>query len=178
VSLDATVGGLSANSYIDVATATTYFAGRLNATAWDSAVPANREKALRTATARLEQERWLGAKTNLAQALAWPRSGVRNPDGAVGYGYGLGPAYTFFDSASMPTPLIQATCELALSLLAAGDQDPMVSDGLAGVTSLRLGPLTITKHPSPDPNDLPETVVRLLSGLAATGGGTFRIARA
>lgn len=173
MSFDATIGGASATSYLDVATAQAYFDGRLNVQAWTDAGVADRQKALQTATARLEQERWLGTKASFTQALAWPRANVRNPDFGGIYGYGGG----YYDWATIPPPLQRATCELVLSLLAAGDQDPLLDQGLAGMTSLRLGPLSLSKAPEAGTGDLPATVRRLIAPMCATPSGMVRIVR-
>jgi hypothetical protein len=48
---------------------------------WASAVtPTSRNRALFTATQRLDRERFLGARATDTQALQWPRTGVRKPD--------------------------------------------------------------------------------------------------
>jgi hypothetical protein len=98
MSLDATPGSATANSYVTVAQASVYLAERLHAELWfvpdDSAEPVTmpswspsnpltwpndfgiRETALIWATHRLdEQVAWYGQPRTLTQALAWPMSG-------------------------------------------------------------------------------------------------------
>ncbi|MCK5605392.1 hypothetical protein KAR91_26105 [Candidatus Pacearchaeota archaeon] len=72
--------GLStAESYISVADASTYFTAR-GVTTWDSiASDALREAALRNATEYMVNEyrkRWQGVRVFQVQALDWPRQGV------------------------------------------------------------------------------------------------------
>lgn len=79
MSLDATVGGASANSVATVAEADAYFLNRLHSGLWSTA---SKEAALITGT-RLIQDgcRFIGDKATDEQALDWPRTGVYDRDG-------------------------------------------------------------------------------------------------
>jgi hypothetical protein len=73
-------------------------------TAWASATTDQRNRALFTATQRLDRERFLGARSTDTQALQWPRTGVRKPDTyintyAVGFPFRISTDY-FDDTAS------------------------------------------------------------------------------
>ena len=83
ISIDATVGGASANSYITLADANSIVEGLVaddDVTAWDSSNNDNKNRALYTAAVRVDRERFLGARVTNTQALQWPRQGVRKPD--------------------------------------------------------------------------------------------------
>lgn len=70
----ATVGGASSNSYISRDDATTYFEGRLGASAWSSASNGDKDIALVQATRHIDRyHRFHGAKNSTAQALQFPR---------------------------------------------------------------------------------------------------------
>ncbi len=75
-------GLATAESYISVADASTYFTARGNTT-WDALdegeATAAREAALRLATdymTAVYRDRWEGVRYTEGQALCWPRSGV------------------------------------------------------------------------------------------------------
>lgn len=92
------------NGYITVANATTYFSSSLRSASWAAISDSDKEKALITATRMLDRQVWAGSKTSDAQALQWPRSGVTDA-----YGNEV-------SSASVPSQIIDANCELALAL--------------------------------------------------------------
>ena len=72
ISIDATVGGASANSYITLSDANTIVEGLIlddDVTAWDSATDDNKNRALFTAAIRVDRERFLGARVTNTQAL-------------------------------------------------------------------------------------------------------------
>lgn len=164
LAFDATVQGASANAYITEAQASAYLDGRLNADAWANASTGARQRALVSATSRLEQLQFLGYKTTTTQRLAWPRAQVRDAEGLA-----------YYDSTAIPRALLEATAELALTYLDQGG-DPYAGDDLAGVTSLSLGPVSLTRSAGAE-DDLPRVVRSLLAGLTGTGGGTFRLVR-
>ena len=137
--LVATAGAANANSYITLADAEVYFTWRTTAT-WTAAAPSNDIKtaALELATAVLDREKWLGTKGitaagALTQALAWPRRWAPTLE------YDNEPTYldadsvwvdltlAYYSELSVPAPIKQATCELALELLNAGTIDPLAS---------------------------------------------------
>lgn len=165
--LDATIGGASSNAYCDASRAQLYFDTRLNTAAWDAAIAATRDKALMAATARLEQERYVGYKASSAQALAWPRQYVEDKDGSL------------YASSAMPTPVVAAVCELALHLLNGGTTDVLVPSALEQFDAVSVGPLDITpRKDAPAAGSLPPQVVRCLAGLFAIPPGVTRLARA
>src|ERR1700737_4732606 len=134
MSLDVTVGGPNAESYVSVADAKTYHAARGN-TAWTNLSPhddAPFEQLLRKATQFIDarwRTWWKGRRANATQSLAWPRVHVHDEDGAS------------VDETTIPRAVIHATCEAALAeLLTPGVLFP----ALERETKLeRVGPIEI-----------------------------------
>src|SRR3972149_353440 len=65
---EVTISAVDYDSFSTVASADSYFAARLDASAWTSATADNKAKALRTATLFLDRQRWQGDKTDAAPA--------------------------------------------------------------------------------------------------------------
>lgn len=173
VTLDATPGGASANSYVDVAGAQAYFDTRLNTAAWDAADATTKAKALMAATARLEQERYVGQRRSYAQPLQWPRYNAPLPEG---YGVDLLP---YYDAATIPQPVKSACAEYALHLLTqtAAGTDPLAPTGLEQFESIQVpGAVAITPAPYV-PGTLPPMVTRWLRGLMVSNPGQTRLER-
>ena len=83
ITLDATVGGANANTYISLSDANSFIEGLVlndDTSAWDNSSTDNKNRALFTAAQRIDREKFLGARVADTQALEWPRSGVRKPD--------------------------------------------------------------------------------------------------
>ncbi len=83
IAINATIGGSSANSYLTLADAQLIVDGFVqdaDITAWATATTDQKNRALFTATQRLDRERFIGARSTDTQALQWPRTGVRKPD--------------------------------------------------------------------------------------------------
>lgn len=109
MTLDATVGGVSSNSYIDETDANTYFESVINSDSWDTASTPNREAALITATRLLDQNIvYIGSIATDTQALRWPRSAAYNQDGIE------------YSDSAIPEKLKFIVCDLALSILSNG----------------------------------------------------------
>ncbi len=99
VSLVATLGSSSANSYVSAEDADEYFANLLSFDQWDALSDEAKGRALITATADLEAGHYKGDAVTTTQALKFPR-----------YLPGVS------DGTTMPKQIVAATCELALSL--------------------------------------------------------------
>ena len=102
--IDATIGGATANSYLTVAAADTLTETMLGTLAWTTATTDSKTRALITATRGLDTLGWIGSKATTTQALDWPRTGV-SCDGVD------------YDSTAIPTQILYATFDLANSLL-------------------------------------------------------------
>lgn len=102
-SLDATIGGASANSYQSVANATTYFANTLFSAQWGALSADVKAQALITATQWLETLTYVGKRVTTTQALEWPREATSSKGVAA-------------DTTEIPKELLVAQAELALAL--------------------------------------------------------------
>lgn len=145
------------NAYVNADDADTYFGDRLNASNWSGATADEKDQALVTATLRLDQLTFKGARTDSSQPLAWPRWGVKDEDGYL------------LDSDTVPDRINRATMELALSLLNAGTTDSLADTGLEGFDSVKVGPITVdVRHRK---QTLPDHVRREVAPLLRTNGG-------
>lgn len=141
--LDATVGGPSANTYVLVAQAQAYFDARPFSSAWNSAIVADQSAALAYSTRVLDRLEWLGAKGGtpsdaITQALAWPRRWsptleFDNPVPQFITEYFIDLSIAYYSSLTIPKPITDATCELALEFLRAGTADPLTRDDTRNV---------------------------------------------
>ena len=122
ITIDATVGGASANSYITLSDANSIIEGLIaddDVTAWDSSNADNQNRALFTAAVRVDRERFLGARVTNTQALQWPRTGVRKPDTyintyATGFPFRISTDY--FTDTEIPDQVKKAQVILAVYL--------------------------------------------------------------
>lgn len=167
-----TASHASANSYISVTDASTYFDDKLNVTVWKEASEDDKTRALLMAAARLNDLHWLGTRTTSTQALAWPRYGVIKRDG-VGFGssdsfasasyrsgYGIyGAAWgEFFSSTTVPDIVKDAQCELALAYLQ-GWQDGSGSR----ITKYAQDGLSVEKEYAQPVGALPAKVLQMIN---------------
>lgn len=110
---DATVGGVSANSYITQPEASEYIEHHINSVVsdvWEGANSDLRRISVQMATRLLDQwVDWKGYRQSEAQALRWPRVGAYDKDG-----YLLG-------SDVIPKDIKTATSELTRILIVSGD---------------------------------------------------------
>lgn len=152
---DATVGGASSNSFCTVDQADDYFGGRLNADSWEDLSTSEKEKALVTATTRLNAERFSGRAASQSQSLQFPRDVIYDKDGIS------------IASDVIPQGLVNATCELALFYL---DRD----EGYLSEAELhdaqyleryKVGPLDMGFRKSAKADELPMQVQRELAGI-------------
>jgi hypothetical protein len=156
MALDATLKGASANSYVTQAEASTYFGGRLDASAWTAASSAEKDAALMMATMRLESENYRGWKLSFTQRLSWPRFGTTDRDGFL------------YSQDAIPVVIQQATFEYALVLL----REPTRLDdsGLEAFVNVQLGNLNVTPRVLASTR-LPALVRQLLAPVLQGGGG-------
>lgn len=112
---------IGTDSYIDIAGANEYFAGRLHAEVWEQADDSTKEKALRQATRVIDRQLLRGRKTNSEQKLAFPR----------------------YPDAEIPKEVQKACCEEALALLERGNSQRRKLQQ-EGVQSFSIGNLSET----------------------------------
>ena len=123
VTVTATPGSASANSYISVATGDDLANLYLGTLQWSSASSDAKGRALIMATRYLDQLEWIGSRATTTQALAWPRTGAACGEWS-------------FTSSEIPQPIKQACFDLAEALL--GDATLLRSAG-AGSAELIPG---------------------------------------
>ncbi len=132
VTIIATAGSASANSFVTEAEADAYMDARPNATAWTGTLP--KQQALVQATRQLSALQWIGTRVDDTQALSWPRQWAINFDAPTGT--------TYWATDAIPQWLKDATCELALASLVAGTTDIFALPSTEGVIEKTVGPLT------------------------------------
>lgn len=123
---------ISTSSYASLDDAEAYFAGRLNADAWDNATDPNKTKGLLQATRSIDRLRFAGLKT---------ADFVANRNAINLLGFILNPAspqaqdleFPRNGDLLIPAPIIFATCECALAFL--DGVDPEAELNLLNVTS-------------------------------------------
>lgn len=121
----------SSNSYVTVAEADAYFDARLHASAWTSASTGDKNAALIWATRLIDSNVcFTGSPTSSSQPLAWPRTGMIGRNGGT------------VASDAIPQQLKDATCEMALLLLA-GDPTAASQTAAIGLTGLKAGPVEL-----------------------------------
>lgn len=159
-------GKTNADAYCSVQDADTYHANRGNV-AWASASSDQKTAAIRNATAYIDATfTFKGTKVHLnqpAQALAWPRYGMRDEDHIV------------WDNVWPVPRLLAATCEAALRALSG----PIIVDQTdAQLIEQTVGPLTQRFSASRNAGQVRIVAVgRQLSPFLVSGYGVTRIAR-
>lgn len=172
ITIVATAGSASANSFATAAEMATYMEGRLNSSTYDDASADNINRALVEATNELDYRRWLGRRATSTQALSWPRDDVIDPDS---------PYSDYYSSAVVPDRVKDATCELAFQFLKAGTTDVAALDSSIEVKREKIGPLeTEYAEPTTRARGLGRypSVTRYLRGLVEGGGVAGRAVRA
>ena len=120
--LVATPNAADANTYLTLSDAQAIIDGLVESddvVAWGTATTDQKNRALYTATQRLDRERYLGARATDTQALQWPRTGVRRPDTyintyAVGFPFRITTDY--FADDEIPVQVQEAQATLAVYL--------------------------------------------------------------
>lgn len=153
--IDATVGGASANSYATIAEGTTYHDTHLSADAWTDGGSDKQCRGLQMATRLLDQWfDWYGSPVGSTQALLWPRVGVIGPNG-----------YELANNA-IPTLIKHATIELARQLMV--EDITADSDAEAkGLQSLTAGPVSMVFRGSATSKPIPDAVMAMVSRLGS-----------
>ena len=182
--IDATVGGANANSYLTLVQAQAIIDGFVvdaDVQHWGSGNDDSRNRALFTATQRLDRERFLGARSTNTQALQWPRTGVRRPDTyintyAVGFPFRITTDY--FDDNEIPIQIKYAQAVLAVFLH--NNTDALGLSGLEDYKNVKIGSLDVTPNVgfgAVGADKVPPLMERYLTGLRISGPGNFAIRR-
>jgi hypothetical protein len=181
ITIDATVGGANANSYQTLADAQAIVDGMVqdaDVTAWAAATTDAKNRALYTATQRLDRERFIGARSTDTQALQWPRTGVRKPDTyintyAVGFPFRITTDY--YTDTEIPDQIKKAQVMLAVYLN--NNVDGLGLTGLEDFKNVKVGSLDVTPAQSMGADKIPPLVERYMTGLRISGPGNFAIRR-
>ena len=103
LTIETGVGIATADSYISITDANSYFTDRGSPSDWSGLNDAGKESALRYATAYLDGiYKFVGEVTTTSQSLAWPREGAFDEEGRN------------LEANVIPQRVKDATCELAL----------------------------------------------------------------
>ena len=183
VTIDATAGGADANSYLTLSDAQDIVDGMVedaDVTAWASATTDQKNRALYTATQRLDRERFLGAKATDTQALQWPRTGVRKPDTYVNTystGFPFRISDDYFTDSEIPDQVKRAQVVLAVYLN--NNKDGIGLSGLEDFKNVQIGSLNVTpdKTGAVGADRVPPLLERYLTGLRISGPGNVSIRR-
>ena len=158
VTLVATAGGATSNSYCTDAEAAVYHGTRFLNSVWTDADKKDREKVLMWATRLMDQLNWRGRVNNITQALRWPRVGCVSREG-------FPVSYT-----SIPQEVKNACAEWAFYLLT---EDRTLDEGGLVEVKGKVGPIT-----NPDmyvrksmPDGVREILAPFISG--STGYGSI-----
>lgn len=137
-------GKSDANSYCSIAYADAYHADVTGSADWAGATESAKQSALLRATQYLDLQYgswWRGYRANgfgadddTEQALDWPRIQAYDQDGWP------------YDEDTLPTRLLQATCEMALAFLKGDDPLATIADpGALASESVTVGPIRESK---------------------------------
>tara|TARA_Y100000361_G_scaffold123666_1_gene116375 strand:+ start:466 stop:1026 length:561 start_codon:yes stop_codon:yes gene_type:complete len=183
VTIDATAGGANANSYLTLSDAQTIVDGMVedaDVTAWASATTDQKNRALYTATQRLDRERFIGARATDTQGLQWPRTGVRKPDTyvntyATGFPFRISEDY--FTDTEIPDQIKRAQVVLAVYLN--NNKEGLGLSGLEDYKNVQIGSLNVTpdKNGAVGADRVPPLLERYLTGLRISGPGNIAIKR-
>lgn len=176
ITITATVGSASANSFVTELEQISYMATRLNASSWTSVsgttCTEDEKKAMIEATRELSAlagRAWVGTRVDGTQALSWPRTNAVNPD--TGF---------YYSTTEIPQRVKDATCELAFQFLKAGTTDLAAADSAAGIKSKTVDVLSTTYL---DPRERPDGLARFprvlgwVSPLSTPTSTTFPVVR-
>ena len=183
VTIDATAGGASANSYITLSEANTFVEAMISSTdvaKWDTGTDDTRNRALAAAAQRLDRERFIGAKATDTQSMQWPRTGVRKPDTyvntyATGFPFRISEDY--FTDTEIPDQIKRAQIELAVYLK--NNVDGISLGGLEDFKNVQVGSISVTpdKSGAIGADRVPPMFERYLTSLRISGPGNIAIRR-
>lgn len=184
VAIEATPGGANANSYLTLNDAQAIIDGFVedaDVMAWASATTDQKNRALVTATQRLDRELYLGARATDTQALQWPRTGVRKPDTyintyATGFPFRITADY--YTDTEIPDQIKKAQVVLAVYLH--NNPDGMGLSGLEDYKNVKIGSLDVTPNlgfGAVGADKVPPLMERYLTGLRISGPGNIAIRR-
>ena len=183
ISITATVGSASANSYLTLSDAQDIVDGLVeddDVAAWASATTDQKNRALYTATQRIDRERFLGARASDTQALQWPRTGVRKPDTftstyTTGFPYRVTTDY--YTDTEIPDQVKRA--EVILAVYLNNNKDGLGLSGLEDYKRVGVGGVAVEpdKYGAIGADRVPPLFERYFTGLRISGPGNISLKR-
>ena len=183
ITIVATVGANNANSYVTLQEAQDIVDGLIeddDVIAWGSSTEDQKNRALYTATQRIDRERFLSAKTNNSQSLQWPRTGVRKPDTyintyAIGFPFAITQA--FFEDNEIPDQIKKA--EVVLAVYLNNNKDGLGLSGLEDYKRIKLGNLEAEPnfYGAVGADRVPPLFERYFTGIRVSGPGSVALKR-
>ena len=183
LTLHTTIGSNIANSYVSLSEAQDIVDGLIeddDVVAWASSTTDQKNRALFTATVRLDRERFLGARVTNTQNLQWPRQGVRIPDTyintySIGFPFRISTDY--FAETEIPEQVKKAQVILAVYLN--NNKDGLGLSGLEDYKKVKLGNLDVEPnfYGAVGADRVPPLFERYLIGLRISGSGNVAIKR-
>ena len=183
ISIVATVGSATANSYITLSDAQDLIDGLVeddDVVAWASATTDQKNRALYTAAQRVDRERFLGARVDDTQSMQWPRTGVRKPDTyintyAVGFPFRITTDY--YTDTEIPDQIKKAQIVLAVYLN--NNKAGLNLSGLEDYKRVGVGGVAVVpQHGGAVGADrVPPMFERYFTGLRISGPGNVAIKR-
>ena len=183
ITLDATVGGANANTYISLSDANAIIEGFVlsdDNTAWNNSTVDNQNRALFTAAQRVDREKFLGARVSDTQALEWPRSGVRKPDTYTNL-YGLSflnrLVADYYTDTEIPDRVKKAQVILAVYLN--NNRNGLELSGLEDFATVNIGNINATPrfYGAVGIDRIPPIVDHYLMGIRIGGRANLSIKR-
>ena len=183
ITIVATVGSATANSYVTLAEADSFVEGLTQSddvVAWGNSTDDEKNRALFSATRRIDRERFLGAKASDTQARQWPRSGVRVPDQYTNL-YGLSfpnrILADYYTDTEIPPEVQDAQIELAVYLN--NNKDGIGLSGLEDFNAVSIGNINVTPnfYGRTGVDRIPPIVDQYLKGLRIGGSANLSIKR-
>jgi hypothetical protein len=183
ITLVETVSSATANSYQTLADAQAFIDGLVeddDVVAWSSATTDQKNRALFTATKRIDRERFIGSKAKQDQALQWPRQGVRKPDTFTstytsGFPYRITTDY--YTETEIPPEVKEAQAILAVYLN--NNKDGLSLSGFEDYKNVKIGSLEVTpnNYGAIGADRVPPLFERLFTGLRLSGPANISIKR-
>ena len=183
ISITATVGSASANSYLTLSDAQDIVDGLVeddDVAAWASATTDPKNRALYTATQRIDRERFLGSRASDTQAMQWPRTGVRKPDTftstyTTGFPYRVTTDY--YTDTEIPDQVKRA--EVILAVYLNNNKDGLGLSGLEDYKRVGVGGVAVEpdKYGAVGADRVPPLFERYFTGLRISGPGNISLKR-
>ena len=183
ITIVATAGAANANSYLSLSDTQDLIDGLMeddDVVAWGTATTDQKNRALYSATQRIDRERFLGARATDTQAMQWPRTGVRKPDTyintyATGFPFRITTDY--FTDTEIPDQIKKALAVLSVYLN--NNKDGLGLSGLEDYKNIKVGSLDATpnSYGAVGADRVPPMFERYFTGIRISGPGNIAVKR-